>query len=134
MADLIIIYSVGIKRMNGKVMLDSKKVIDKVFSPAANGYKALEVDHFLDIVANDYDELALVISKLEKELENTKKSNEELSKQNYDLEAKLALYENKVSLIGDNLEVSRSNLDLLNRIKNLENALYKAGIDPTKIK
>ncbi len=120
--------------MNGKVMLDSKKVIDKVFSPAANGYKALEVDHFLDIVANDYDELALVISKLEKELENTKKSNEELSKQNYDLEAKLALYENKVSLIGDNLEVSRSNLDLLNRIKNLENALYKAGIDPTKIK
>lgn len=120
--------------MNSKVMLDSKKVIDKVFSPAANGYKAIEVDRFLDIIANDYDEFSLVISKLEKELENTKKANEELSKQNYDLEAKLALYENKVSLIGDNLEVSRSNLDLLNRIKNLENALYKAGIDPTKIK
>ncbi len=120
--------------MKNGIVLDSKKVVDKVFTPAAKGYRPLEVDEFLDIVADDYDAFAEQIEKLKKENENLKKSFDNLTKQNYDLEAKLALYQNKVSNIGENLEVSRSNLDLLNRIRALEKALYKAGIDPTKIK
>lgn len=120
--------------MKNGIVLDSKKVVDKAFSASVKGYRTLEVDEFLDIVAEDYDTFFSQIDKFNKEIDSLKKTINNLTKQNYDLEAKLALYQNKVSVIDDDLKVSRSNLDLLNRIQKLENALYKAGIDPTKIK
>ncbi len=119
--------------MKNSVMLDSKKILDKTFNVAVKGYRALEVDEFLDIVADDYDKFNEEIEKLKKNYELLKTKNDSLFKQMSDLETKNAILSNKISSIGENTAVSLSNLDLLNRIKKLESELYKAGIDPTKI-
>lgn len=119
--------------MKNGIVLDSKKIIDKTFSVSVKGYRALEVDEFLDIVANDYDEFVEIQDKLNKDLETLKNQNKEYFKQISELEAKNAMLSNKISSIKDDMAVSISNLDLLNRIKKLEDALFKAGIDPTKI-
>ncbi|MCH5179649.1 MAG: DivIVA domain-containing protein [Erysipelotrichales bacterium] len=119
--------------MKSGIVLDSKKIIDKTFSASVKGYRALEVDEFLDLVANDYDEFANELEKLNKELDSIKTQNKEYFKQISELEAKNAMLSNKISSIKDDTAVSLSNLDLLNRIKKLEDALFKAGIDPTKL-
>lgn len=119
--------------MKSEILLDSKKIVDKAFSVSVKGYRALEVDEFLDLVANDYEKFEDELEKLAKCNEALTKKNEEYFKTISDLETKNAMLSNKVSAIKDDTAVSLSNLDLLNRIKRLEDALYKAGIDPTKI-
>lgn len=42
-----------------KVMLSPKKIIAKEFKVDFKGYNAEEVDHFLDMVVNDYEALQL---------------------------------------------------------------------------
>ena len=54
--------------MKNGIVLDSKKIIDKTFSVSVKGYRALEVDEFLDIVANDYDEFLNEFERLNKEI------------------------------------------------------------------
>lgn len=119
--------------MKSRIALDSNKIIDKTFSVSVKGYRALEVDEFLDIVANDYEAFEEEFNKINKELETLRNQNKEYFKQISELEAKNTMLSNKISSIKDDTAVSISNLDLLNRIKKLEDALYKAGIDPTKM-
>ncbi len=115
------------------LVLDSKKIVDKTFSVSVKGYRALEVDEFLDVIANDYDTFLDEQEKISKELNALKAQNKEYFKQISELEAKNSLLSDRLSSITDDTAVSLSNLDLLNRIKKLEDALHKAGIDPTKI-
>ena len=119
--------------MKNGVVLDSRKIVDKAFSVAVHGYSPREVDEFLDIVATDYETYEQNLNKAIQESKALKNKNDDLIRQNSELEAKVAILNNKLASISDNTEVSRSNLDLLNRIKVLESALHKAGIDPTKI-
>ena len=44
-----------------KVMLSPKKIIAKEFKVDFKGYNAEEVDHFLDMVVNDYEAFAAML-------------------------------------------------------------------------
>lgn len=122
--------------MTGEIRLmnfNSKSLLDVKFQKNVKGYDALEVDKTLDQVIQDYDSYEKeclknkkLISKLEGELEIL---NEKL---------RVAEVENKklqkvVDSIPDAPEVNKANIVYLQRIADLEKALYKKGVNPKKI-
>ena len=66
---------------NDRITLTPQEILDKEFKIDARGYRPQEVDKFLDLVINDYNEFIAELKKLKKELayandENTKLRNE----------------------------------------------------------
>ncbi len=120
--------------MEKKVKLSANQIINKEFSASVKGYQALEVDEFLDLIVEDYVNFEKDYNSLVQQHKTLDTNYEALKRQFSELEAKYAILSAKVQNIGDNTQVSRANIDLLNRIKALENALFKYGEDPTKIK
>lgn len=124
-----IIFFGGIISMN----YNSKTLLDKKFKKNVKGYDALEVDMALDQVILDY-------KAYEKQVEKDKATIDELSRELEDLkkkfnknETELKLMKKRVDSIPDLPNVNRQNIKYLQRIAALENALYKAGVDPKKI-
>lgn len=114
--------------------LDSNKVFHKVFEGAKPGYNATQVDTFLDIVISDYEAVEAYVQKTDELIDNLNKTNKMLKDRLTTTEANLAVLEEKMKNISDNESVSMANLDLLKRISTLEQALFKAGINPSNIK
>ena len=105
--------------------LDSNKVFHKVFEGTKPGYNATQVDTFLDIVISDYEAVEAYVQKTDELMLKDRLTT---------TEANLAVLEEKMKNISDNESVSMANLDLLKRISTLEQALFKAGINPSNIK
>ncbi len=120
--------------MKVQTQLSANKILDKEFCAKKPGYDALEVDKFLDTIVDDYRNLEAYINELENktsELSQTVK----LYKERMDkLEIQNAVMTDKLANISNNESASLANIDLLKRISMLEQALYKAGVDPSKIK
>ena len=110
--------------------LDSNKVFHKVFEGTKPGYNATQVDTFLD----DYEAVEAYVQKTDELIDNLNKTNKMLKDRLTTTEANLAVLEEKMKNISDNESVSMANLDLLKRISTLEQALFKAGINPSNIK
>ena len=89
---------------------------------------------FLDEIVKDYESFEQDLLELRQKNDALVSANDKAKKKIAELEANNAILLAKVKNIKDNSKVSLENIDLLNRIKSLENALYKAGINPTKIK
>ena len=111
----------------------SKTLGDVKFSANQKGYNALEVDLALDQVIGDYQfyekyysDSRSYIEKLEKEIKN-------LKERVHDKEVEMASLKNKYQGIKPGTVVTDSNINLIKRISRLEEALYKKGVDPTKI-
>lgn len=117
-----------------KVKLTTLDIINKEFQANVKGYKAIEVDEFLDEIVKDYESFEQDLLELRQKNDALVSANDKAKKKIAELEANNAILLAKVKNIKDNSKVSLENIDLLNRIKSLENALYKAGINPTKIK
>ena len=121
--------------MELKLKLNSQKIVDKEFSGKKPGYDALEVDQFLDVIINDYmsmEKYCLETYKTIVELQKTCKIYKERLE---NTEVQNEILNDKLKNISDNdTNVSLSNIDLLKKISQLEQALYKAGIDPNSIK
>ena len=105
-----------------KVMLTPQEILDKEFKIDARGYRPQEVDKFLDLVINDYNEFMAEIKKLKKELtlmndENNKLKNE-LRRIKANIEAAEGSANNQVS-----------NIDLLRRLSQLEKVVYGKNED-----
>ena len=105
-----------------KVMLTPQEILDKEFKIDARGYRPQEVDKFLDLVINDYNEFIAEIKKLKKELtlmndENNKLKNE-LRRIKANIEAAEGSANNQVS-----------NIDLLRRLSQLEKVVYGKNED-----
>ena len=100
-----------------KIVLSPREILDKEFKIDARGYRPQEVDKFLDLVINDYNEYNTLIKKLKKELafvsdENAKLKNE-LRRIKANIEAAEWTTNNSVS-----------NVDLLRRLSQLEKVVY----------
>ena len=115
------------------ISLNPKLILTKVFTGNVKGYDSEEVDEFLDIVVKDYvafedynKEFQKYIVDLETQLRKVKEANSALEVEN-------ARLKQRVDGIKDSDSVSSTNIDLLQRISRLEKALYKLGVDPTKI-
>lgn len=105
-----------------KVMLTPQEILDKEFKVDARGYRPQEVDKFLDLVINDYNEFISEIKKLKKEItlmndENNKLKNE-LRRIKANIEAAEGTANNQVS-----------NIDLLRRLSQLEKVVYGKNED-----
>lgn len=116
-----------------KLKLDANKIYHKEFEGTKPGYNALQVDSFLDIVIKDYEMMDNYIVSAEETIEDLTKMNKMLKDRLTQIEANNAVMNEKLKNISDNENASLSNLDLLKRISALEQALYKAGINPNTI-
>ena len=115
------------------INLNSSKIYEKVFTPNVKGYDPEEVDSFLDMIIADYTafekyykESRDYIRELEDSLRKERESTKQLTVDN----AKLS---QRVQGIKDGESVNESNIELIQRIRRLENALYRLGGDPSKI-
>lgn len=120
--------------MDLKLKHSSETILEHEFSANKQGYDALEVDSFLDEILSDYVAIEQYIAATKNKIANLEKELNFYKSKSDKLEVEYTMLNEKFKFVGDNQEVSLSNLDLLKRISALEAALYKLGEDPSKIK
>ena len=100
-----------------KIELSPQDILEKEFKIDTRGYRLKEVDQFLDIIINDYEQYYTMINDLEKEkadlLGEIMKLKQELRKAKTNAE------------IAKNNDIPEiTNVDLLRRLSNLEKMVY----------
>lgn len=108
--------------MTHKIQLSPKKIVNKQFQIDFKGYNAEEVDYFLDIVVNDYENFAAMLNESYAQIDKLQKVNDELRQKVNQLEKEKMIQNDQLKSMEDNLS---TNIDLLKRISNLEKAVYK---------
>ncbi len=101
-----------------KVTLTPQEILDKEFKIDARGYRPQEVDKFLDLVINDYNEFTNEIKKLKKELTLLNDENNKLKNELRRIKANIEAAEGSAS------SNQVSNIDLLRRLSQLEKVVY----------
>ncbi len=102
-----------------EINLSPKDILEKEFKFDAKGYRPKEVDEYLDIIIEDYNEFIRLVKRLEKDNCELREDNGRLKAENRTLKADLqALSENSSS------KFSSNNVDLLRRLSNLEKIVY----------
>ena len=117
--------------------LSAQEINSKQFDGKNGGYDALQVDKYLDLVVSDYiafEQYFNNYSKLENAYNDLNKICDTYKTQLSECEYKKTLVEEELKLLKQNEGLQASNIELLQRISVLEQALYKLGKDPSKIK
>lgn len=104
---------------NDKVTLTPQDILDKEFKIDARGYRPQEVDKFLDLVINDYNEFIAEIKKLKKDITYLTDDNNKLKNELRRIKANIEAAEGSASS-----NTSVSNVDLLRRLSQLEKVVY----------
>ena len=100
---------------NDKITLTPQDILDKEFKIDARGYRPQEVDKFLDMVINDYNEFIAEIKRLKKEITYLNDDNSKLKNELRRIKAAEGSASNNSSV---------SNVDLLRRLSQLEKVVY----------
>ena len=108
--------------METKIQLNPTKILNKQFQVDFKGYSAAEVDHFLDIVINDYETFKNLLNLAYERIETINEKNAKLQEQIKALEQELAMNRSQLSLAEG---ASVSNVDILKRISALEKEVFK---------
>lgn len=103
--------------VNDRIILTPQDILEKEFRVDARGYRAQEVDKFLDMIIKDYTEYNKVIKSLNKEI-NT------LTEENNRLRSELRKLKELESVAESDSRRSVNNVDLLKRISQLEKIVY----------
>jgi DivIVA domain-containing protein len=103
---------------NERITLTPQELLDKEFKIDARGYRPQEVDKFLDLVINDYNEFITEIKTLKRELAYMNDENNKLKNELRRIKANIEAAEES----GSNNSVS--NIDLLRRLSQLEKVVY----------
>ena len=103
--------------VNDRIILTPQDILEKEFKVDARGYRAQEVDMFLDMIIKDYTEYNKVIKSLNKEI-NT------LTEENNRLRSELRKLKELESVAESDSRRSVNNVDLLKRISQLEKIVY----------
>ena len=103
---------------NDKITLTPQEILDKEFKIDARGYRPQEVDKFLDLVINDYNEFITEMKTLRRELAYVNDENTKLKNELRRIKANIEAAEES----GSNNSVS--NVDLLRRLSQLEKVVY----------
>ncbi len=103
-----------------KINLTSKEILEKDFKVDTMGYSRPEVDKFLDVIIQDYEQFKNFI----KELESEKKS---LIEDNIILKQEIRSLKTKLDVLKENSGSETTNADLLRRISNLEKIIYQGN-------
>ena len=108
---------------NEKITLTPQDILDKEFKIDARGFRPQEVDKFLDIVINDYNEFIAEIKSLKKELAFVNDENNKLKNELRRIKANIEAAE------ASSTNSSVSNIDLLRRLSQLEKVVYGKNED-----
>ena len=108
---------------NERIALTPQDILDKEFKVDARGYRPQEVDKFLDLVINDYNEFTNEIKKLKKELTLLSDENNKLKNELRRIKANIEAAEGSAS------SSQVSNIDLLRRLSQLEKVVYGKNDD-----
>ena len=108
---------------NDKITLTPQEILDKEFKIDARGYRPQEVDKFLDLVINDYNEFIAEIKRLKKEIAYVNDENTKLKNEIRRIKANIEAAEGSAS------NSSVSNVDLLRRLSQLEKVVYGKNED-----
>ena len=100
------------------ISLTPQDILDKEFKIDTRGYRPQEVDKFLDLVINDYNEFITEIKNLKKERDFLNDENNKLKNELRRLKANIEAAE------GSSQSNNVSNVDLLRRLSNLEKTVY----------
>lgn len=122
---------------NSNLKLSAKEINSKEFSGKNGGYDALQVDRYLDLIVNDYiafEQFANNYKKLKSSYDDLLKTCQMYKDKLSESEYQKALIKEELSLLKQNNGGNTSNIELLQRISSLEQALYNLGKDPSKIK
>ncbi|MDY3948057.1 MAG: cell division regulator GpsB [Bacilli bacterium] len=103
--------------VNDRIILTPQDILEKEFKVDARGYRAQEVDKFLDMIIKDYTEYNKVIKSLNREI-NT------LTEENNRLRSELRKLKELESVAESDSRRSVNNVDLLKRISQLEKIVY----------
>lgn len=107
--------------MEKKIQLTPKKIENKEFKIDFKGYNADEVDLFLDIVCEDYERFAALLSKAFEEIDTHKKTVGELNEKIAMLEREKAIQAQSIATMEEN---ANTNVDILKRLSLLEKAVF----------
>ena len=133
--------------MEKKVVFTPQSILKKKFTRDVKGYDAYEVDAFLDQVILDYQSYEEALAEAEDEVAKAKREagefllqKEELTaalskvrEERHGLEVKNASLENRLDGIKPGDSVNSENLQLLKRLRTLEEFLYRHGYSPSEI-
>ena len=104
---------------NERISLTPQEILDKEFKIDARGYRPQEVDKFLDLVINDYNEFITEIKKLRKEIAFLNDENNKLKNELRRIKANIEAAEGSAS------SNSINNVDILRRLSKLEKIVYE---------
>lgn len=107
--------------MEHKVQLSPKKIVAKEFKVDFKGYNADEVDHFLDVIVQDYEAFAGLLNASYDRIEQLEAKILEQKDIVARLEREKALQDDNIHAMEENLS---SNVDILKRISLLEKAVF----------
>ena len=101
-----------------KITLTPQEILEKDFKIDTRGYRLKEVDQFLDVIINDYEQFFTIIDSLEKE-------KAELLREIMALKQDLRNAKMNVEIVRKNTDTTEvSNLDILRRLSQLEKEVY----------
>ncbi|KGX85515.1 cell division regulator GpsB [Pontibacillus marinus] len=100
-----------------RVQYSSKDILEKDFKTAIRGYNQEEVDQFLDDVIQDYDAF-------QKEIERLKQENEQLKKQKPGVQQPSSPTPQRTRSATQQPQQGQVNYDVLQRLSNLEKAVF----------
>ncbi len=103
---------------NDRITLTPQDILDKEFKIDARGFRPQEVDKFLDIVINDYNEFITLIKELKSEVRALTDENAKLKSELRRIKSNLEAAE--ASSSGNQV----SNVDLLRRLSQLEKVVF----------
>ncbi len=102
-----------------KIELSPQDILEKDFKIDTRGYRLKEVDQFLDIIINDYEQFYKMVNDLEKEKADLLGEIMRLKQELRNVKMNAEIAKNSAS---DVPEVT--NLDLLRRLSKLEKMVY----------
>lgn len=101
-----------------KIELSPQDILEKEFKIDTRGYRLKEVDQYLDVIINDYEQFYEIINDLEKEKADLLGEIMKLKQEIRNMKANA-----EIASKGNNMpEVT--NLDLLRRLSQLEKMVY----------
>lgn len=105
-----------------KVTLTPQDILEKEFKIDTRGYRLKEVDQYLDIIINDYEELFKIIREKDQEKEELLQEIMSLKQEIRNLKMSI-----EIAKSGDNSDGSSNsgtNLDVMRRLSQLEKIVY----------
>ena len=100
-----------------KIALTPQEILEKDFKIDTRGYRLKEVDQFLDVIINDYEQFFAIIDALEKE-------KAELLREIMALKQDLRNAKINAEIVKNTDTTEINNVDILRRLSQLEKEVY----------